>query len=258
MSPWRTHWRQWSSLEEDAARLLRDLARSIEFSAGALWAPDDDVLVAHAYWHSEAAEAEAFEAEMRQRRFAPGTGLPGECGRARAPINACPHPRGSCLPAARGRRGRAGLRGAVAFPAIADDEVLAVVELLSRDEAPLPKRLMRSLTWIGYEIGQFLATRRGELLPPSLTPRELEVLQLAARGQVRAADRKGAVCEPDHDQDPLREHLLEARGSRSPFRGRRGAAPRDHRVARAGSYLISPIRMACATAPARSLTPSLS
>ena len=47
----------WSSLEEDAARLLRDLARSIEFTAGALWAPDDDVLVAHAYLAHRSVEA---------------------------------------------------------------------------------------------------------------------------------------------------------------------------------------------------------
>jgi PAS domain S-box-containing protein len=173
---------RWSSLEEDAARLLRDLARSIEFTAGALWAPEDDALVAHAYWHSEAAEAQAFEAEMRGRRLTPGTGLPGRVWQTRAPINAVGIHADPAYPG-RDAAAQAGLRGAVAFPAIAGDEVLAVVELLSRDEAPLPKRLMRSLTWIGYEIGQFLVTRRGELLPPSLTPRELEVLQLAAVGK---------------------------------------------------------------------------
>jgi ATP/maltotriose-dependent transcriptional regulator MalT len=61
--------------------------------------------------------------------------------------------------------------------------VLAVLEFLSPQEALLPERLLQSLSGIGYEIGQFLASRRGELQPPSLTPREREVLQLAALGQ---------------------------------------------------------------------------
>ncbi len=173
---------RWSSLEQDAVRLLRDLARSIEFTAGALWAPDEDVLVAHAYWQSEAAEAEAFEADVRRRRFPQGTGLPGRVWQTKAPINMVRIQEDPSYPA-REAAAQAGLRGAVAFPAISGNEVLAVIELLSRDQAPLPRRLLRSLTWIGYEIGQFLATRRGELLPPSLTPRELEVLQLAAVGK---------------------------------------------------------------------------
>jgi ATP/maltotriose-dependent transcriptional regulator MalT len=60
--------------------------------------------------------------------------------------------------------------------------VIAVVELATTEEAVLGERLMRSLEGIGYEIGQFLARRRGDLQPCLLTPRELEVLQLAAHG----------------------------------------------------------------------------
>jgi two-component system, NarL family, nitrate/nitrite response regulator NarL len=35
---------------------------------------------------------------------------------------------------------------------------------------------------IGHEIGHFLAGRRGELVGSGLSPRSVEVLQLAARG----------------------------------------------------------------------------
>ena len=38
------------------------------------------------------------------------------------------------------------------------------------------------MTAIGYEVGEFLAHRRGQLVPPALTARELEVLQLASHG----------------------------------------------------------------------------
>jgi two-component system nitrate/nitrite response regulator NarL len=36
---------------------------------------------------------------------------------------------------------------------------------------------------IGRELGHLLDRRRGELLPSTLTPRELEVLQLTAHGK---------------------------------------------------------------------------
>jgi DNA-binding NarL/FixJ family response regulator len=78
----------------------------------------------------------------------------------------------------------AGLRGALAVPARHGQETLAVLEFylcetVSPDETV---RLVRSLAGSGYELGLFFAHRRGELKPSTTTPRELEVLQLAAEG----------------------------------------------------------------------------
>jgi DNA-binding NarL/FixJ family response regulator len=75
------------------------------------------------------------------------------------------------------------MRGAVALPATKEQEVLAVLEFYSGEEFTASERLMESLMGIGREIGHLLDRRRGELLPPTLTPRELEVLQLAAHGK---------------------------------------------------------------------------
>ena len=79
----------------------------------------------------------------------------------------------------------AGLRGGLALPASHAEEVLAVLEFYSCETvgADGTNRLVHSLTGIGYELGEFLAHRRGELKPLELTPRELEVLQLAAQGR---------------------------------------------------------------------------
>jgi two-component system nitrate/nitrite response regulator NarL len=46
---------------------------------------------------------------------------------------------------------------------------------------------LRALNGIGHEIGYFLAQRRGELVAPVLTPREVQVLQLAARAMSATA-----------------------------------------------------------------------
>jgi DNA-binding NarL/FixJ family response regulator len=146
-----------------------------------LWLPRGDVLVAGAFWRSEAVDVEQFESACRGCRLRAGSDLAGRVLRSREPVNAA---KVIDDPSFERREAAAavGLRGAVAFPALFADEVLAVVELFSLDELPLPERLMRSLSGIGYELGQFFAARRGELAPPALTPRELEVLQLAARG----------------------------------------------------------------------------
>jgi ATP/maltotriose-dependent transcriptional regulator MalT len=77
---------------------------------------------------------------------------------------------------------RDGLRGAIAIPAVMVEEVIAVVELKADREIELNERLAQSLRGIGYELGQFLGHRRGELAGPLLTAREIEVLQLAAQG----------------------------------------------------------------------------
>jgi DNA-binding CsgD family transcriptional regulator len=75
----------------------------------------------------------------------------------------------------------AGLHGAVAFPAVKSGEVLAVLEFYSREQNHTD-RLKQTLAAIGSELGEFFSRRRGELAPPQLTPRELQILQLAALG----------------------------------------------------------------------------
>ena len=75
----------------------------------------------------------------------------------------------------------AGLDTAVVVPAVMVDETLAVLEFLSADPVEPSDQLMRALTGIGHEIGYFLAQHRGQLVDPVLTPREVQILQLAAR-----------------------------------------------------------------------------
>jgi PAS domain S-box-containing protein len=81
----------------------------------------------------------------------------------------------------------AGARTALAIPAVTRDETLAVLGFISVEDLQPTEQLLRSLTGIGYELGHFFDSRRAELVPPVLTERELEVLQLAARGRAGRA-----------------------------------------------------------------------
>ena len=74
--------------------------------------------------------------------------------------------------------------GLVAIPALHGEEVLAVLEFFSPSlRTSLSEGLIRSLGGMGYELGEFLSHRRGELTPHTLTHRELQVLQLASHGR---------------------------------------------------------------------------
>ena len=144
----------WDALDSGAERLLSGLGEALGCFRGTLWVPEGDALLSRVSWHPE-------NCDDRLRR---DTGLAAMARERREPVVS------------------AGLPGAVAIPALCGDDVLAVVELASHEGVQLTERLRRSLTGIGHELGQFLASHRGELDAPVLTARELEVLQLAAGG----------------------------------------------------------------------------
>jgi DNA-binding NarL/FixJ family response regulator len=169
----------WESFEQGMEGLLRELAGAIGARAGTAWVPDGDVLAAKVFWSEDVEATLQLEIATRRLHAPRGTGLPGRSWESKAPaiqLTASP----DCErrePALAG-----GVRALIAVPILRADELLAVLELASVEETSLSERLTRSLTAIGYEVGEFLVHRRGELAPPALTAREGEVLQLAAQG----------------------------------------------------------------------------
>jgi PAS domain S-box-containing protein len=169
----------WDSLEQGASRLLEALGAAMDFEAGVLWLPEDRVLNPRFVWQSRRMTDSEFESVTRQLRFPRGAGLPGRVWESQLPLSFA---RAGQEESFR-RRGAADFSGAVAFPATHDAETVAVLEFYYREDSELAERSMRSLAGIGSELGRFLARRKGQLGPArSLTPRELEVLQLAAHG----------------------------------------------------------------------------
>ncbi len=171
---------EWRTLEQGATGLLRSLVVALDCALGVLWVPEGDVLVAQVIWRAGTLDLSELESVIRQLRLPRRVGLAGEVWAEGEPKSASSLADDPRFPP----EAVAGLSGSAALPATYLDEVLAVVELHMCEplSAEADHRLMRSLTSIGHELGEFLAHRRGELRPSSLTPRELEVLQLAAQG----------------------------------------------------------------------------
>jgi PAS domain S-box-containing protein len=169
------------SLEEVGERLLRDLATALDFAVAALWVPSGAVLEPRLFCSAASVKAPEYERATRELRLPVGIGLPGLAWQRQEPIDTADL-RGDTNAVRREAAARDGLSCGVAIPAVAEKEVLAVAELCSKHEAELTDRLRRLLTGVGYELGAFLGRRRGELHPPPLTPRQLQVLELAADG----------------------------------------------------------------------------
>jgi PAS domain S-box-containing protein len=171
---------EWQTLEQGAARLLRKLAEKLDCAAGVLWLPDRDVIVARVIWQSGSSDVAELESVIRQLRLPRGVGLAGRVLESGKPMNVSTLEDDPRFP----QGAVAGLSGALALPASYAQEVLAVLEFYFCEPAgtEVTDPLLPSLTGIGYELGEFLAHRRGELKPSALTPRELEVLELAAQG----------------------------------------------------------------------------
>jgi PAS domain S-box-containing protein len=169
----------WESLEQGAKALFSGLARAMDFEVGVLWVPKDRVLGPQVFWRSSRTDLSEFEAITRQLRFPCGSGLPGLAWESQHAVSWIKSQDGVEFD----RRAAGQLDWGVAVPAVHDSSVVTVLEFYSRESGGLTDRLLRSLDGIGRELGRFLARRGAELgTTRSLTPRELEVLQLAADG----------------------------------------------------------------------------
>ncbi|MFL5953639.1 MAG: PAS domain-containing protein [Gaiellaceae bacterium] len=170
----------WTSLRDGGHDLLRRLGASLGFTAGAFWIPEARELKATVFWSAPSIEAAELADATRATTLVHGLGLPGEAWSAGRPLEL--ELDGTSASPRRDAALAAGFVSAIVVPAVQPPDVLAVLEFYSSEPGRLTRRLARSLGGIGYELGEFLSHRHGDLAPSPITPREREILQLAAHG----------------------------------------------------------------------------
>ena len=172
---------EWGKLDDGVVQLLCELGGALEFVFGTLWVPQDRALSPVATWSDPGLDLGELEAVTRVLRLPVGVALPGRAWRTRQPEILS----GIGQDDAIRRRliaGRSGLRGAVAFPALYADDVVAVVEFYHREDPEPVERLARTMVAIGREVGEFFSRRGAQLGSQHFTTRQLEVLRLASAG----------------------------------------------------------------------------
>ena len=195
------------------AQLLPTLCTELDWDAAQLWRPDGDGsrLVHAGTWAGPGAAVPALEADAAGRSFRRGAGLPGQAWLRRAPVVAEDLRADVDLVGTRAARDD-GLRTGVAFPVLSGDSLLAVCELYSTAQRPVPPELTEVLAHAGRQIGQFLARLRAEsvvrelaeTLQRSLLPSHLPAIpgvRLAAR--YRAGGESALVGGDTYDVTPL-------------------------------------------------------
>lgn len=151
------------TLEEAAPRILRALGESLGWEFGALWTEDQlaGVLRCRLVWQAAEGRRPDFEELTRAMRFRPGIGLPGrvwESGRAHWIPDVAADDN---FPRARGAQ-REGLHGAFGFPIESHGRVVGIVEFFADDIREPDENLLRMVTSIGAQVGQFMERKWAE------------------------------------------------------------------------------------------------
>jgi len=186
---------RWTEFEPSAEHLLATLADAMDLALGALWVPEGAALTRRVVWHRPSTTLAAVADTAKD--WCPGRGSPilGRAWKSRQPV-VSGHPWDGSPPHRAAAIRAAGLQATIALPAVASGDTQAVLEFLSCDPIEPTDQLLGMLTGIGHEIGYFLARHHGDLVSPVLTPRQCQMLQMAAREYSAAEIAKELFLSP--------------------------------------------------------------
>jgi PAS domain S-box-containing protein len=174
---------EWGSSEENYVDLVERLGSALGFPMGSLWTWDaaQGRITCRVFWTAAGVRGGDFEVMTRRTALRPGEGLPGHVWEQRVPV-AAPDLTRALHYRRRGPAAALGLRSGLAFPALAEEETVAVVSFYDFNARRTDPETLSTLADIGGRLGPFLADHRENLGPQLISPRELEILRLAAEG----------------------------------------------------------------------------
>jgi signal transduction histidine kinase len=181
-----------ADFESAAPEVLRTICEHLEWQMGVLWIVDDDDrhLRCVSVWSEPSLSAASFADMSRNLVFPLGVGLPGRIlatGTAAWIENVDSDPN---FPRAHVAR-EAGVHGAFAFPIRLAGRIEAVIEFFNRSVVPPDADLLRTMSTVGNQIGQFIGRKRQEAAVAA-AERERTLLlrrEAAARNDAEAANR---------------------------------------------------------------------
>ena len=169
---------------EAMQQVLRAACENLDWDLGALWMVEgDNLLHCLDFCHVAGVKVDEFETLTRELTLAKGIGLPGRVWATGEPTridNVTNDPNFPRAPVAK----RAGLHAGFGFPILMDKEVVGVLEFFSREIKDPDDELLRMVSSVGGQIGQFSKRKRAEDERKDLLQRER-----AARTDAEKANR---------------------------------------------------------------------
>jgi PAS domain S-box-containing protein len=151
------------TVRQVSAKVIQMICQQLGWTAGLLWMLEVDVkaLRLAELWHDPLRDIAPFIALSNKLRFGTGLHTPGHvletqqsqwCGDFEKSSD---HPRVACALSCQ-------LRASIAFPIIADGEILGVVELFASEAVDPDEQLLQALAGIGNQMGQFMVRKSSE------------------------------------------------------------------------------------------------
>jgi PAS domain S-box-containing protein len=152
-----------ATLADAIPKLLRVICESLRWKLGEFWRLCDstNLLRCVETWHVPALDATSFIEASRQTELAPGVGLPGRVWQSGQPEWIPDVMTDPCFARAV-IAAKVGLRGAVAFPILLGNHALGVMLFFSRRAPEADEDLLKMMSAIGSQIGQFTERKRAE------------------------------------------------------------------------------------------------
>ncbi|HET7209989.1 MAG TPA: response regulator [Terriglobales bacterium] len=151
------------SMQEAAPKILKSICETLEWAVGTVWQLDkkEGVLRCVETWHIPAANVSDFSAVTRSRTFNSGVGLPGRVWQTADALWIEDVTRDSNFPRAP-IASKESLHGAFGFPVLLGGEVLGVLEFFSQQIRQPDTKLLKLLSAVGSQIGQFIERTEAE------------------------------------------------------------------------------------------------
>ena len=184
-----------TALADAAQGILQAVCDTLGWEAGEIWEVDERerVLRCIDLWASPRAGLEEFQLLARRITFRSGEGMPGRVWEAAEPLWIPDFAESPAFPRA-DAAGRAGVHGAFGVPIALGAEILGVLMFFSRDVEEPDEALMRTMTSVGGQLGQFMDRKRREAADEARDARMRAILESALECVI-SIDHEGKIVE---------------------------------------------------------------
>ncbi len=213
-----------NSLAEASPKILKAICECLGWDYGEIWQVDRDAQLLRniEIWHTPAINPLKFMELTKQLVLKRGDGIPGRVWKNARPVWVADVTRDTNF-IRKFLASVEGLRGAIGFPIISNEECVGIMVFFNREIQPPDNELLTMLEAIGWQIGQFIMRKRAEA--------QLHKLSQAAEqspGTIILTDTNGCIQYVNPRFTQLTGYTLDEVAGKTPYFLDSGITPREN------------------------------